>query len=266
MEELSVLLTIIGFVGLMALFAYLRSPSRKGRKGEEHVGNELLRLPAEYVIINDIVLPTSRGTTQIAHIVVSPYGIFGIETKNYRGEIYGNDDRQEWTQKIVTNVTYSKKLWKTYTYVTKNNFYNPVKQSLGHIFALKEYLKDFGYVPMIPVVVFVGDAVLTNVCSRYPVVYFNSLVPEIRRHEEKRYLTDEQVKEVVSRINALNVRETVKNSEHVNNIRKSSHERNLKVAEGICPRCGGNLVLRQGKYGSFYGCSNYPKCRFTCER
>jgi len=30
-----------------------------------------------------------------------------------------------------------------------------------------------------------------------------------------------------------------------------------------CPQCGGNLVKRTGKYGDFYGCQNYPKCRFT---
>lgn len=31
----------------------------------------------------------------------------------------------------------------------------------------------------------------------------------------------------------------------------------------ICPRCHGKLILKNGKYGRFYGCSNYPKCRFT---
>lgn len=30
-----------------------------------------------------------------------------------------------------------------------------------------------------------------------------------------------------------------------------------------CPQCDGNLVERKGKYGKFYGCSNYPKCKFT---
>lgn len=30
-----------------------------------------------------------------------------------------------------------------------------------------------------------------------------------------------------------------------------------------CPQCGGNLVARSGQYGKFYGCSNFPKCRFT---
>ncbi len=30
----------------------------------------------------------------------------------------------------------------------------------------------------------------------------------------------------------------------------------------VCPRCGGALVKRSGKYGTFMGCSNYPKCRY----
>lgn len=29
-----------------------------------------------------------------------------------------------------------------------------------------------------------------------------------------------------------------------------------------CPKCGGGLVKKNGKYGPFYGCSNFPKCRF----
>lgn len=31
----------------------------------------------------------------------------------------------------------------------------------------------------------------------------------------------------------------------------------------ICPYCNGNLVKRTGRYGCFYGCSNYPKCTYT---
>ncbi|MFO8066485.1 MAG: topoisomerase DNA-binding C4 zinc finger domain-containing protein [Bacteroidales bacterium] len=27
--------------------------------------------------------------------------------------------------------------------------------------------------------------------------------------------------------------------------------------------CGGRLVIRNGKNGSFYGCSNFPNCKFT---
>ncbi len=33
--------------------------------------------------------------------------------------------------------------------------------------------------------------------------------------------------------------------------------------EDICPECGSLLRKRNGKYGPFMGCSNYPECRFT---
>lgn len=33
--------------------------------------------------------------------------------------------------------------------------------------------------------------------------------------------------------------------------------------ELVCPRCKGELVRREGRYGSFYGCSNFPSCRYT---
>lgn len=32
-----------------------------------------------------------------------------------------------------------------------------------------------------------------------------------------------------------------------------------------CPKCGGELVIRIGKYGKFISCSNYPKCNYTRE-
>lgn len=34
----------------------------------------------------------------------------------------------------------------------------------------------------------------------------------------------------------------------------------------MCPECGGKLVVRNGKHGEFYGCSNFPKCRYTKEK
>ena len=30
-----------------------------------------------------------------------------------------------------------------------------------------------------------------------------------------------------------------------------------------CERCGGSLVIRTGRYGNFYACENFPKCKFT---
>jgi DNA topoisomerase-1 len=37
------------------------------------------------------------------------------------------------------------------------------------------------------------------------------------------------------------------------------------VVVGQCPQCGGELVERQGKRGLFWGCSRYPECRHTQE-
>ena len=33
-----------------------------------------------------------------------------------------------------------------------------------------------------------------------------------------------------------------------------------------CPLCGGILVSRQGRFGQFWGCKNYPNCKFTKNR
>jgi len=32
--------------------------------------------------------------------------------------------------------------------------------------------------------------------------------------------------------------------------------------KAICPICGNELKLRKSIYGRFYGCSNYPKCKY----
>ena len=139
-----------------------KSPQHIGNVGEARVHNTLTRLPDEYVMLDDVVLKTDRGTTQIDHIVVSKYGVFAIETKNYRGEIYGDDNRLEWTQIIVTNVRYRKKWYKTYSYVTKNHFYNPVKQAIGHAIEIKKNLTNWPHLKVVPIVVFAGTVLLLS--------------------------------------------------------------------------------------------------------
>lgn len=43
----------------------------------------------------------------------------------------------------------------------------------------------------------------------------------------------------------------------------SKEEKENTGSDKICPNCGGNLVIRKGKYGNFLACSNYPKCTYT---
>lgn len=44
---------------------------------------------------------------------------------------------------------------------------------------------------------------------------------------------------------------------------KLDDQKENAFAAGSCPYCGGKLVERQSQYGSFWGCKNYPHCRFT---
>lgn len=188
---------------------------------------------------------------------------FCHRNKNYRGEIYGDDNRQEWTQIIATDVTFTRKWWKTYTYVTKNQFYNPVKQSQGHSFKIKELLQNlYPYLKIIPIVVFVGDAVLKNVTSKSHVIYEKDLLSTINNYKVI-YLNDKDVQVVHDILTGNNVRELVNNRQHVKNLQATEKEVKDTIESGICPKCGGQLIKHNGKYGTFYGCSNYPKCKFS---
>jgi hypothetical protein len=253
------ILAIIGFV----IYGVSRNtPEHKGKEGELHVHNILAQLPEGYTVLDDVVLKTNGGTTQIDHVVVSKYGVFAIETKNYRGEIYGDDDRQEWTQIITTDVRYMKKWYKTYTYVKKSHFYNPVKQSLSHTRALCRILKEWPALTVVPIVVFTGSAIIDDVSSMHHVIYDSQLLGTIQSYNNP-CISDVELGNVINILSQKNIREQVDNSTHVSNVYAAKQNYNDKIASGICPRCGGTLVRRNGKYGQFYGCSNYPRCRFT---
>lgn len=255
-------LAFIALVGVAIFRWWYNSPEEKGKRGETRVNDILCQLSGEYHILNDVVLPTEKGTTQVDHIVISRFGVFVIETKNYRGNIYGNDGQQQWTQVILTDVRYKRKWYKTYTYVTKNKFYNPVKQVLGHLIELKRNLSEWKSIKLYPIVVFTGDVDISNVYSNHSVVYDNELVSTILSHQTA-CLSDDEVYGVIDRLSDKNVRSIVDNKTHIQNIYSSRKDYTLKVESGICPRCGGTLVQRSGRYGSFYGCSNYPNCKFT---
>ncbi len=74
-------------------------------------------------MLNDLTLPDGEGaTTQIDHLLLSPFGVFVIETKNYKGWIFGSERQKQWTQKIY------KKSFK---------FQNPIHQNYKHMKVLE---------------------------------------------------------------------------------------------------------------------------------
>ena len=46
----------------------------------------------------------------------------------------------------------------------------------------------------------------------------------------------------------------------------ASEQPTLTPAGFKCEACGGDMVVRNGRYGSFYACSNYPTCTFTKQK
>ncbi|MBQ7140173.1 MAG: ribonuclease HIII [Bacilli bacterium] len=51
---------------------------------------------------------------------------------------------------------------------------------------------------------------------------------------------------------------------HLNPIENTEEQKKVPPTETgeICPECGHNLVIRNGKYGEFTACSNYPRCTY----
>ncbi len=231
---------------LAASILKLFLPKIKGYLGEKSVAFFLSKLdPAKYKVINNIMLQVSGRTTQIDHVVVSNYGIFVIETKNYQGWIIGNEYDDNWTQVI---------------YKRKEKLHNPIKQNYGHIQALKEVLSEYTDVSYISIVAFTTKAEL-KVKTSTDVVYTVNLPKTIRKYNTET-ISDSDKEQVYSKLFSLNVDNKENRKAHVKAIHNNLKDKDGKIDANICPKCGGNLVMRNGKYGQFKGCGNYPKCRF----
>jgi len=234
---------------IFILFVYLLStPKTKGAIGELRIAGKLNNLQyEEYRVFNDVLISTGRGSTQIDHLVISIYGIFVIETKNYSGWIHGGENSEYWTQTI---------------YKEKTKFRNPIKQNLAHIYALKEILKDFGQIAYHPIVVFAGSAKLKNIYSTTPVIYRHQLIQTIMDKSVMPNLSIAQVEKIIDILDGVSIQHNQAKYEHIQQVQNHVNERKEKERSLVCPRCGGDLVARVGPYGKFYGCSNYPKCRY----
>ncbi|MGL1260076.1 nuclease-related domain-containing protein, partial [Vibrio parahaemolyticus] len=140
---LNVLAQVWYLVPLLLIVSVFKSRWLKGVFGEFLVNRLLSKLPeSDYTLIKDVTLPTSDGTTQVDHIVVSKYGIFVVETKNMKGWIFGSVRQKQWTQKI---------------YRHSSKFQNPLHQNYKHIKAL-ETLLGCSEEHLHSVIVFIGDS------------------------------------------------------------------------------------------------------------
>ena len=227
---------------LLTLFKEFCLPILKGKFGEALVKLALGKdQDGKQHIINDVTVVVNGKSSQIDHVVVNDRGIVCVETKNYSGRIYGDADQQQWTQVLA----YGKK---------KNRFYNPVKQNWTHMKRFSETLsKDY---PVYSMIVFAQSN--TRYIDADNVVGLWGARGYLKKVGTAETFSPEQIDAVAQEIRLLKENNTVTAKEHVEEIRQMQED----VENNICPRCGGKLVLRHGKYGDFYGCSNYPNCKF----
>lgn len=211
------------------------------------VAKILSKLPEEeYRVINNLLIKQGNKTTQIDHVVVSEYRIFVIETKHYRGWIYGDANREYWTQNIYGN---------------KYDLWNPIHQNQGHIRALRRVLTDIPPGVFISIVTFSRQASL-DIRNSENVIYWDELKKLICSYQRK-LISTEQAQNAYETLLTANIDSKDNQKQHVRHVREQISKREETIAKGRCPRCGGELVLRKGTYGPFYGCSNYPRCKFT---
>ena len=248
---------LVIFWPLLKLFI----PMIKGKIGEGVVNLAAkLRLdPNVYHLLKDVTIPSKTGTTQIDHVIVSKFGLFVIETKNYKGWIFADAKDAKWTQVIFGR---------------KHRFQNPLRQNYAHICALSELLelpKD----KIIGVVCFMGDAKFKNgvpegvfLEGRYvthiesfqtPVFSEPEVADLIQRIESGRLERGFETNRThVERLNARHL--PAKNDSVLN------HSDRSPSVPSLCPACGAEMVLRTARKGAnagnqFWGCSKYPACK-----
>ena len=206
------------------------------------------------LVLHDVLIDGADGyTSQIDLLIVGNRGIYVVEVKNFPdAKIYGD---------------ISKTTWYYYNHGKKYEIYSPVKQNKKHVEYLKRFLADFGEFPFFSVVTMICDDFkvsgefdgYTVICSSFPAM------------EKGMQKIAENNPIVYDNMRKKEIFEYIKNYQYIGKEARAEHKQNViayketleEKKRKICPRCKASLVIREGKNGKFYGCSNFPKCRFT---
>ena len=186
-----------------------------------------------------------------------------IESKNYSGWIFGNENQYKWTMMLPNKETYS--------------FYNPIKQNQTHMKWLKNYIG--ADIPLFSLIVF------SERCELKKVTVENQDIQVINRdrtyatvrdiwNKKEDILSNEEVKVVYQKLKKLTNVTKEEKEIHIQDIKEKYDEISGDIPITVtdekaksCPRCGSMLVLRTAKKGTnagkqFWGCSAFPKCRY----
>ncbi|WP_186473928.1 NERD domain-containing protein [Psychrobacter sp. KCTC 72983] len=140
-----------------------------------------------YHRLNNVTLPLANGgSTQIDHVIVSVYGIFVIETKNYKGWIYGSEKQKQWIQAFPNG--------------SKFKFQNPLRQNYLHIKTLADLLGlELSYFHSM--IAFIGECELKTRDELPEHVLTSGMVSYVKKKQDK-LLTEDEVSSIVEQINS----------------------------------------------------------------
>ena len=192
---------------------------------------------------HDVIVPSRNGTTQIDHLIISPFGVFIVETKNLKGWIYGDAYQATWTQTL---------------YRRKHQFQNPLRQTYRQTKVLSEFF-EIDEQKIHPVIAFVGKCEFKT--ETPPNVLRAGIGAYIERFQEKVF-TEEEMERFEQLINELKSGAQLTLDDHIQSL-KDRHSSTI-----TCPKCGAALVEREIRKGpnsgsKFLGCDAYPKCRYS---
>lgn len=261
--------------------SYLSVRLDAGRVGEYYTYQDLKPLAGYKRFLFNIYLPKENGeTSEIDVVLLHESGIYVLESKNYSGWIFGTESQLYWTQTLPNGQNHSH----------KEKFYNPILQNKGHLKWIQKYLDD-ETLPFYSYIVFSERCTLKNVVltsGKHFVVNRNNLYSAVRQNAAQvgQPLSPEKIDALFEKLYPLSQVEEAQKILHIQTIqqKKQNHSsQNLahtaaeqkeapnaaaqKEGEKQCPRCGGQLVMRtasnpqyQGK--KFWGCSNFPRCKY----
>ncbi len=173
--------------------------------GEQEVADTLARELSykDYFIFNNLIIPSeNNGSTQIDHIVISKFGIFVIESKDYKGWIFGDKDQPFWTQSLPDGKN-------------KFQFQNPIHQNFAHIMALKT-LMPFATDCFYSIVVFSSNSEIKTIPIEN-VVHVNQLIGCIKKYTQEK-LTENDVQLAIGKLSYACQTVDITASEHIANL------------------------------------------------
>lgn len=187
-------------------------PTHIGDLGEYKIEVQLRQMPMEYKYVNDVLLANPKshtGYSQIDHVLVTPYAVFVIETKNRQGSIKGERKYSKW---LVNG---------------KPILPNPLRQNHGHVKALQRILKGFEEIKYVSMVSFTKRCTLNvepelrEIESDELILYdikFSDYVERkiaLLKRKGTATMSGSDVERIIEIINANNITDHIARAEHV---------------------------------------------------